>query len=53
MATFGSVSSNDETDQDNELEEDPDWKTEYETLFKKTMKMVKVNEKVGINWKTS
>ncbi|XXG89760.1 hypothetical protein AAC387_Pa12g1686 [Persea americana] len=57
METFGSatshVSSEPETDQDTELDEEPDWKAEYETLFKKTMKMVKVNEKVAINWKVS
>ena len=39
------VSSKAETDQDTESDEEPDWEAEYETLFKKTMKMVKVNEK--------
>ena len=34
------VSSEAETDQDTTLEEELDWKTEYELLFKKTMKMV-------------
>ena len=57
MATFGFaasyVSSEIETDHDTESEEEPDWKIEYDTLFKKTMKMVKVNEKVAINWQVS
>ena len=57
MATFGAAtshySSKTETDQDSESEEELDWKAEYETLFKKTMKMVKVNKKVAINWKVS
>ena len=57
MATSGfaasHVSFEVETDQDTESDEEPDWKAEYETLFKKTMKMVKVNEKVAINWKVS
>ena len=42
MATSGSatyhISSEAETNQDIESKEEPDWKAEYETLFKKTMK---------------
>ena len=57
MATSSSiashVSSEAETDQDTESEGEPDWRAEYEILFKKTMKMVKVNEKVAINWQVS
>lgn len=53
MATSGSTtpcaSSDYETDRDdNESEEELNWKTNYGTLFKKTMKMVKVNEKIAI-----
>ena len=48
-STTPHVSSDYEIDHnDNESEEELDWKTKYETLFKKTIKMVKVNEKVAI-----
>ena len=40
-------------DDDNELEKEPNWKTKYETLFKHTVKMVKMNEKVDKKWKES
>ena len=58
IATFGSVtpqvSSNDETDHDdNESETEHDWQAEYQTLFAKTMKMLKINEKVANKWKES
>lgn len=56
MATSSSatshVSSDYETDH-NDNEEELNLKTEYETVFKKTMKMVKVNKKVAIEWKRS
>ena len=48
------VSSNDGTDQDDsESETEQDRKAEYYTLFAKTMKMLKMNEKVAISWKES
>lgn len=48
------VSFDNETDHDgNKSDEKLDQKTEYETLFKNTMKMVKMNEKETINWKAS
>ena len=38
---------------DSESEKEHGWKKEYQTLFEKTMKMIKLNEKVIINWKDS
>ena len=55
MASKGSATSHVsfeiETNQDTQSDEELNWKAEYETLFKKTMKMIKVNEKVAINQK--
>ena len=46
------VSSDDDTDQDvSESETEHDWKAEYQLLFAKSMKMVKMNEKVAPAWK--
>ena len=42
------VSSDDDTDQDvSESETEHDWKAEYQLLFAKSMKMLKMNEKVA------
>lgn len=57
MATSVSITpqvSNDGTDHDdNELEAEHDWNAEYQALFERTMKMLKMNEKVANNWKES
>ncbi|XXG73420.1 hypothetical protein AAC387_Pa07g2340 [Persea americana] len=56
--TSGSVTSqvpsNDGTNHDdNESETVHDWQAEYQILFVKTMKMLKINEKVATSWKES
>ena len=42
-----------QTEHDSESETEHDWKGEYHTLFAKTMKKLKINEKVAKNWKES
>ena len=45
------ISSDDDTDQDVSLSEtEHDWKAEYQLLFAKSMKMLKMNEKVVTSW---
>ena len=48
VSTIPSVSFDDKTNQDViESETKHDWKAEYQLLFAKSMKMLKMNEKVG------
>ena len=56
VTTSGSVtpqvSSNDGTDHDDSKSKtEHDWQAEYQTLFTKTMKMLKMNEKMANKWK--
>ena len=57
MATSVSATpllSENETDQDvSESETQHDWEAEYQILFAKSMKMLKMNEKVATGWKES
>ena len=57
MATSVSATpslSENETDQDvSESETEHDWEAKYQILFAKSMKILKMNEKVATSWKES